>query len=187
MEAAGSERQRFNRLFNAHYEAVSRYCHRRLSPDDANDATAEVFVVAWKKITAVPADNQALPWLYGVARNEVHRFRRTNRRRSRLRKKLDGQANHPDPSPEVVVLRHAEHAELLRALDRLRAADREILQLRAYEQLSLADIAAVLGCSVDAAKQRSARAMRRLRRIAGLSPLESPVPESRAIEQGGDG
>ncbi|NIV35276.1 MAG: RNA polymerase subunit sigma-24, partial [Anaerolineae bacterium] len=70
---------RFDRIFGEHYEPVSRYCHRRLPPDDANDATAEVFVVAWKKIEDVPRGDDELPWLYGVARNEVRRMRRSSR------------------------------------------------------------------------------------------------------------
>ncbi len=178
---------RFDQIFAEHYESVSRYCHRRLPSDDANDATAEVFVVAWRKIRDVPQGDEALLWLYGVSRNEVSRFRRSNRRRGALHTKLGGQASYPDAGPELVVVRNADHERLLAALGRLKPKDQEVLRLRAYEHLTLAEVSIVLGCSVPAAKQRSARAMKRLRRAADLPGAQRATPGSRAIQRGGGG
>ena len=181
------ERARFDRIFADYFEQVSRYCHRRLPPQDANDATAEVFVVAWKKIEDVPNGEHVLPWLYGVARHEVHRSRRGFRRRNALQVKLRGQATPSDPGPELLVVRNAEQQRLVAALARLKPQDQEVLRLRAYEHLSLSEIAVVLDCSVPAAKQRSARAMKRLRRAANLSGTQGASPGSRATTEGGDG
>ena len=178
---------RFDRIFGEYYEPVSRYCHRRLAPHDANDATAEVFVVAWKKIEAMPRGDHPLPWLYGVARNEVRRVRRSLQRRGALQAKVTGQAVHPDPGPEIVVVRKAEQERLVAALARLKPEDQEVLRLRTYEHLTLSEISIVLGCSVPAAKQRSARAIKRLRRAANLPGKQEAMPKSRAIQEGGDG
>ncbi len=180
-------RARFDQIFAEHYESVSRYCHRRLPPDDANDATAEVFVVAWRKIDEVPQGDEALPWLYGVSRNEVSRARRSIRRSGALHTKLGGQASYPDAGPEVVVVRNADHERLLAALGRLKPNDQEVLRLRAYEHLTLAEVSIVLGCSVPAAKQRSARAMKRLRQAADLPGAQRATPGSRANQRGGGG
>ncbi|MFB3049544.1 MAG: RNA polymerase sigma factor [Acidimicrobiia bacterium] len=178
---------RFDQIFAEHYESVSRYCHRRLPPDDANDATAEVFVVAWRKIGDVPQGDEALPWLYGVSRNEVSRARRSSRRSGALHTKLGGQASYRDAGPEVVVVRNADHERLLAALGRLKPKDQEVLRLRAYEHLTLAEVSIVLGCSVPAAKQRSVRAMKRLRQAADLPGAQRATPGSRAIQRGGGG
>ena len=178
---------RFDQIFAEHYESVSRYCHRRLPPDDANDATAEVFVVAWRKIEKVPWGDETLPWLFGVSRNEVRRARRSNSRPGSLHTKLGGQASYPDASPEVVVVRNADHKQLQAALGRLKPKDQEVLRLRAYEHLTLAEISIVLGCSVPAAKQRSARAIKRLRRAADLPGAQRVTPGSHAIQRGGGG
>lgn len=178
---------RFDQIFAEHYESVSRYCHRRLPSDDANDATAEVFVVAWRKIGDVPQGDEALPWLYAVSRNEVSRARRSNRRSGALHTKLGGQASYPDAGPEVVVVRNADHERLLAALGRLKPKDQEVLRLRAYEHLTLAEVSIVLGCSVPAAKQRSARAMKRLRQAADLPGAQRATPGSRANQRGGGG
>jgi RNA polymerase sigma-70 factor (ECF subfamily) len=183
--ASDANRAKLRRAFDAHYEAVSRYCHRRLPAGDANDAAAQVFAVAWRKADDMPDGEATLPWLYGVARYEVSSAWRSQRRRRNLQEKLDGQARHPEPGPEVVVMRRAEQSELMAALGTLRAADQEVLRLRAFEGLTMHEVAVVLGCSVEAAKKRSARAMRRLRRAAGIvSPVEASA-EAAAVEEGG--
>ena len=166
---------------------MSRYCHRRLPPDDANDATAEVFVVAWRKIRDVPQGDETLSWLYVVSRNEVRRARRSNSWRGALHTKLRGQASYPDASPEVVVVRNADHEQLVAALERLKPKDQEVLRLRAYEHLTIVEISIVLGCSVPAAKQRSVRAIKRLRRAADLPGTQRAAPGSHAIKKGGGG
>ena len=50
-------------------------------------------------------------------------------------------------------------------LARLNEADREILLLAAWEELSTTEIAAVLGCSVNAAALRLHRARKRLTKV----------------------
>ena len=73
MGTDAANRAKVRRMFDEHYDAISRYCHRRLPAADANDAAAAVFAVAWRKIDTVPSGEQALHWLYAVARNEVIR------------------------------------------------------------------------------------------------------------------
>lgn len=184
---AGEEasRAKLRSAFDAHYEAISRYCHRRLPASDANDAAAQVFAVAWRKIDQMPDRETALPWLYGVARYEVSSFRRTSRRRRNLQEKLDGQAWHPDPGPEMVVVRRTEQSELMVALGTLRSGDQEVLRLRALEGLSMNEMAVALGCSVEAAKKRSLRAMRRLQRAAGIATSSAASLDATVVEEGG--
>ncbi len=182
-----TNRAKFRRAYDEHFDAVSRYCHRRLPAADANDATAEVFVVAWKKIGAMPDGRETLPWLYAVARNVVSTSQRSARRLGNLRAKLGAQAHHPEPGPEAVVVRNEEQSRLLEALTALRSSDQEVIRLRAFEHLSLDQVATVLGCSVEAAKKRSARAMKRLRHAAELPLPKEVVRGSRAIQEGGDG
>ncbi len=187
MASEDANRARLRRAFDAHYEAVSRYCHRRLPPLDANDAAAQVFAVAWRKVDSMPNDEDAmLPWLYTVARYEVSSIRRSAQRRRNLQLKLDGQAQHSEQGPEVVVIRNSQDTELLKAFSKLRPADQEILRLRAYEDLSLAEVAAVLGCSLEAAKKRSTRALRRLRRVAGIKIGPNPTPRPSPAAEGGE-
>jgi len=44
----------FDSLFDRHYESVARYCLRRLGPAEGEDAAAEVFAIAWRRIDLIP-------------------------------------------------------------------------------------------------------------------------------------
>lgn len=186
MHDVAANEAKFRRSFDEHSDAITRYCFRRLPASLANDAAANVFAVAWKKIDQLPDDDHALLWLYGVARNEISTFRRSLRRAAALRSRVAWQPSYPEPGPETIVVRNAEQASIVEALRTLSPADQEILRLRAYEGLSLPEISIALGCSPEAAKKRSARAIKRLHKAAGQLMGSGRPHETRAITKGGD-
>ncbi len=163
---------RFRRLFDEHHGAIRDYCHRRLLPADANDATAEVFLVAWRKLDSVRLGDAPLPWLYGVARNVVRSIQRKQRRSGRLFTRLAAivSTNTVEP-PGGQLLRHVDEENLLRALDRLNADDRELLRLHAWENLDLEELAVVFSIKPHATDMRLRRALGRLRRAYQASEL----------------
>ena len=167
---------RFHSLFSQNYDEVLRYCLRRLPVTDANDAASDVFVVAWRRIDAAPAGDDARLWLYGIARNVVRNSRRSARRSVRLRTKVAGLAPETVDGPERQVVQSDELRQALVALDRLSPKDQEILRLRAMERLEIDEIAQVLDCSVEAARKRFERASKRLQ-----SKVGSPVPTSPSV------
>ena len=61
-----ARRERFAQAFEEHFRAVSAYALRRTTPAEAEDAVAETFLVAWRRLDELPDD--AKPWLLGVAR-----------------------------------------------------------------------------------------------------------------------
>lgn len=187
MFESSKDEMRFREAFDDYFDAVTRYCLRRLPQSNANDAAASVFVVAWRKIAEMPEGDETLPWLYGVARNEVRTFRRSLRRSAALRVKLSGQPYYPVAGPEAVVVRNDDQAQLIGAFKTLGSADQEILRLRAYENLSVNQIAVVLGCSSEAAKKRCSRATKRLREAVERSGRRRAPTRSRAIPEGGGG
>jgi RNA polymerase sigma-70 factor, ECF subfamily len=69
----------------------------------------------------------------------------------------------PGTSPSNQVLRQEMHGRVQAALDQLGERDREVLVLRYLEQLSTAEVAAVLGITPGAVKVRHLRALERLR------------------------
>jgi RNA polymerase sigma-70 factor (ECF subfamily) len=73
-------------------------------------------------------------------------------------------------SPSQTLIRNEMRQRLRAALDQLAPHDREILVMRNLEQLSIAEIAKVLGLTEGAVKVRHLRALRRLRTILGESP-----------------
>ena len=153
----------FRTIFDATFEEVRRFCMRRLSGGDVNDAVAEVYLVAWRKLDQVPDGDEALPWLFAVARNVVRNTERGNRRTTRLRARLAREPASAPAEPLLPLIRQAEYDTLAEALADLSASDREVIRLHAWEDLPAPAIAATLGCSVAAAEKRLSRAVNRLR------------------------
>jgi RNA polymerase sigma-70 factor (ECF subfamily) len=173
-------------IYDRHYDSVARYCLRRLPELQAQDAVSEVFLAAWRRLDNVPAGDESLPWLYGIAKNVVRNADRSRRRSLRLSAKIGSQARYHEPSPEMQIVRNEQDDELVTALRTLKPDDQEILWLRAYEGLSTKQISVAIGCSEEAAKKRVSRALARLRKAAAI---EKPVPSGtnhRAIQQGGE-
>jgi RNA polymerase sigma-70 factor (ECF subfamily) len=63
-----------------------------------------------------------------------------------------------------VVLQQYEHAAVRNAVDRLKADDREMLLLSAWEGLTHAEIAEAMGLTLATVDKRLSRAKERLRR-----------------------
>ncbi len=155
LQAAGTTpEERFRALFARHYPAVFRYAGRRLGREEAADAAAEAFTVAWRKIAHIPPEPETLPWLYGVARRVVANAERGRRRRERLVARAADEVAEAAPQ--------ADPAGVLSALAGLRPDDREVLRLAAWEGLDPREMGLVLGCSPNAAAIRLHRARRRL-------------------------
>jgi RNA polymerase sigma-70 factor (sigma-E family) len=78
----------------------------------------------------------------------------------------------------------AERDYLLRALAALPRGQRAVLVLRYFEDLSEAEIAQVLGCSVGSVKNQAARGLARLRNAAGAPPSADPERGLGPVSQG---
>jgi RNA polymerase sigma-70 factor (ECF subfamily) len=154
---SGDELQAFTGLYERYAGAVHRYALRRSDPHTAEEVTAQVFVVAWRRRSGIPGD--ALPWLYGVARRALAEQRRGQERRRRLGERLRSVA-----VEEVSTTPELRDHWLTEALRRLSPTDREALLLRYWEELEPAQIARVMGCSRATATVRLHRARLRLRR-----------------------
>jgi RNA polymerase sigma-70 factor (ECF subfamily) len=143
------------------------YAARRLpTVTDAEDVVAEVFLVAWRRLDDVPEGEAALPWLYGVARKTIGNQRRGLFRRGRLHARLEQTAERPAPAAAAV----SDAEPAIEALERLSESDRELLRLVAWEELSHAEIAAVLGISVNAVAIRLHRARARFEQALVKGP-----------------
>lgn len=158
--------QRYRAVFDRYHRDIYAYFKRRIDADSAKDCTAETFLVAWRRIDTVPEDD-ALQWLYRVARNVLRNQYRAKRRSHSLAARLRGNGGNPVASPEVIVVRREEDEEALEALRRLSAQDQEILLLAVWEELPYSEIAEILGCTPHAASQRLYRASQRLAKQLG--------------------
>jgi RNA polymerase sigma factor (sigma-70 family) len=162
-ESGGERRRRFEALFASYGSDLVAYCGWRAeSAIDAQDAVAEVFLTAWRRLDDLPAGDAARVWLYATARRVIANQRRSRRRRDALNERLAREAvavSQETSSPDK------QTALVHEALGRLGLPDREVLLLAEWEGLSPAEIAAVLGCLTVTARGRLHRARRRFRTV----------------------
>ncbi len=176
--------ERLRALYERHRSSIDAYCRRRVPAASVPDVVSEVFMTAWRRIADIP-DGSELPWLYGVARRVVSNHQRTLRRRHRLGAALRAQPSHPVPETDVQVVRRAEERLVLEALTRLSHGDQEVLRLRAWEELSSAEMGEVLGITAAAVDMRLTRAKRRLQRALKAAGYFEAVSLPRVTGNGG--
>lgn len=169
---ASSPLARFDALFSDYQRHVLAYTMRRTETlADAEDAAAETFTIAWRKLADIPAD-EPLPWLYAVARRVLANQRRGNGRRERLASLLRVE---DVPTPQ----RAGEDRDgpAFAALASLAPADQEILRLVAWEELRNPQIAEVLGITVNAVAIRLHRARARFAEALARTSREDELKE----------
>jgi RNA polymerase sigma-70 factor (ECF subfamily) len=160
-------------MYRAHADAVATYARRRSDVQTADEVVGDVFLVAWRRLEEVPDD--PLPWLLGVARRALANRRRTVARERALRGRLGSLL------PDAVTASQADtdsNATVLGALGRLGERDREVLLLVAWEGLTPAQGAAVIGVRPNTFSTRLSRARRRFERELAAGQAVS-VPGSR--------
>jgi RNA polymerase sigma-70 factor (ECF subfamily) len=171
---------RFRELFDATYPTVARYArHRGLVGQDAEDLVAATYEVAWRRLDAVPAGDAALPWLLAVALNHLRNHRRKLVRERALVERLPPPDEVAPPNEPAVI----GWREIRRALDALADSDRELVLLVAWDGLSPAQAASVLGLTSTAARTRLHRARARLAGLLGVersSPAKPPETARRS-------
>jgi RNA polymerase sigma-70 factor (ECF subfamily) len=130
--------------------------------DDARDLTQEVFLQVFRSLPKFRYGARFATWLYRIAVNRGVDAARGSRR-WRFLPNLDEPAFAAIPAeaelqPESVFERKMQRETVQGVLMRCPLSHREPLVLRYYQDLSVEEIADVLGCSVAAAKVRLHRA-----------------------------
>lgn len=171
---------RLTRLFERYAPRLRAYARRHADSSEADDLVADAFVVALRRPDDLPPDDAAAwPWLVGTVRRTAanQRRRRATREQYTLEALRDGWRLTTVASHEEAV---AEREECLAALAALSETDRELLLLTAWDGLTAAEAAEVLGIRTNALTVRLHRARRRL--AAGPTPLSGPLLRAAALE-----
>ena len=182
-QAARGDEGAFLALYERYREHVYRFAYRLLGSSAlAEDVTHDCFLGLLRRPDAFdPARASLRTYLYAAARNlALKQFRRP-----RVEVTLAELRAEPHANAAQQPLRQLLAAELSeavrRAVDGLPLLQREALVLFEYEELSLAEIASVVGADVGAVKARLARARENLRRA--LAPYLANDAGARELEQ----
>jgi RNA polymerase sigma-70 factor (ECF subfamily) len=142
----------------------------------AEDLVSEVRIRAWKNLARYNETCRLSTWLYAILLHCHQEAARRARSRPISLARIpaaeaaslhERQANDPssDSSPAEIALRDEAATQLNHCVQKLPEKHREIIQLRFFEEASLPDMAAVLGCSVGTVKSRLHHALEKLRKM----------------------
>jgi RNA polymerase sigma-70 factor (ECF subfamily) len=155
---------------------------------DAEEAAQDGFVKAYRALWRFRPGAPFRPWLLRIVANEARNRRRSAGRRAALALRAAGSvaegapraprssrraspawpatlpaSGDAAPSPEAALLGAERREELVAAMNRLSAQDREAIACRYFLDLSEAETAAALGVRPGTVKSRLSRALERLR------------------------
>lgn len=166
--AGGDEgRRAFEALYHRYRDWVVNLAFRfTRDADGAADVAQEVFIYLLKKFPGFELTARLTTFLYPAVKNLSHTWRLKSRRFAGNDEAL---ALQPDRAATAAADRAAlgqadpARAELAQVMERLSEAHREVLLLRFVDDLSLAEIADMLGVPVGTVKSRIHHAIGALR------------------------
>ena len=149
----------FESIYREHSPTVFGLCHRLTrDPADAEDATQETFLRAWRAFAQFESRSAVATWLHRIAVNVVME---TRRRKSAQMLTFVAEPL-PERDGEWVLDTPVEVAELEAAVLALPQGARDVLVLSGIYEYSHEETAAMLGIAVGTCKAQLHRARRLL-------------------------
>jgi RNA polymerase sigma-70 factor (ECF subfamily) len=167
--ARSGDRDAFESLVDARLATTFRTAMAILGNEaDARDATQDTFVRVWRDLAGLRDLDRFDQWFGRILVNTCRSAARGRGRRS-VREvavtAMPGAGVGFDPPAQPRDLRSSSDDMVSRALDRLSLAERTLLVLHYYEELSLIEIADRTGVSAKTVKSRLFSARRALERV----------------------
>jgi len=152
----------FDEILNRWQAPILRYCLRLLNYDqsDADDATSETFLKAYKNLASYKPEFKFSSWLYRIAHNSaVNQIRHNSKFFS-----IDLQDFWHIPAPTVADQKLTS-GELEQVLSKLKPSDRNLLVLFHLEEKSLREISDILKLTENTVAVKLKRARERARKL----------------------
>ncbi len=158
---AGDTR-RFSELYDQYIEKIYRFIYYKTHHKEiAEDITSVTFMKALERLdTFDPAKAKFSTWLYQIARNTVIDHYRSHKTTSAIEDAWDLE-------DKTDTIRDVDLGMTLESVQKymkvLKPAQRDIIILRIWQELSYEEIAAIIGSTEAASKMQFSRAIRALR------------------------
>lgn len=159
----------FNELVNRHHTKIYGLAYRMLgNAEDAEDATQETFLEAYKSIKTFRFQSQFGTWLYKVGLNTCNQYIRKAKSRNRM---LDAYTENTAAHgmteereiPERMAIKTEQSQVVQAAIDRLPPKQREVITLFYMQHLKYKEIAEILNCSLGTVASRLNKATQNLK------------------------
>jgi RNA polymerase sigma-70 factor (ECF subfamily) len=170
----------FQIIVDEHREGVFRLAYLLLGDaDDAEDVAQETFIRALRYLNRYDPERALRPWLLSITANLARNKRRSLGRYWAALQRLAGQLPDETFTPETHSMQVLEAHALWQAVRCLHSAEQEIIYLRYFLELSVAETAETLGVQPGTVKSRLHRALKRLREV-----IERDYPELVGVVNG---
>ena len=175
-QAKQGDRLAFAELYQSRLSGVGRYVGAMVRDvHRAEDVVAQTFLLAWRDLPKLRKHDRFDAWLYRIAHNQAI----TELRRPRTTPIDDAPEPadfDPQASPEQSV-DAAQDAEAMRdALRQLPEPQRQVLQLRFFQELTAREVALQMGKTEQAIYALQQRAIANLRQIIGRDATLTVAP-----------
>lgn len=155
----------YAQLYDMYLEPIYRFVFFKVATrHDAEELTSDVFLKAWIRLTN--SDKQLIrafrPFIYQIARNTIIDWYRKKSTSNEIPTEFTGNEAATDASTEDRIDTLLSYESLQRAMRGMKTEYQEIIILKYIEELSTAEIAAVLDKKTTAVRVMLHRAMKLL-------------------------
>jgi RNA polymerase sigma-70 factor (ECF subfamily) len=167
--AQRGDRRAFDTLVQSHQTLLRGFLTRRVGPEAIDDVLQETWLACWAALPGFKGQSRFKAWLFSIAQHKVQdHFRASGKNATET---LDENISSEDVGQRdpyaAVDLRHS----VLSMLSRLPDAQREVLEMYYYAELTLPEIAQALGRNQNTVKYQFYRAHELV--ADGLGPLHT--------------
>ncbi|MCK5123070.1 MAG: RNA polymerase sigma factor [Candidatus Pacebacteria bacterium] len=175
-KALAGKKEAFSEIYDFYVVRIFRFIYLKTSSrETAEDLASEVFLRYWKRIkkgmkdkrlSESIANDKIKPFLYKISRNLIIDFYRkkevlTVEINEEIKEKIKDQGK--DILAEISAKQEVE--EMMKALHKIKGEYREVIILRYIEELSITEVAEIMGKSGDSVRVLSHRAIKSLKRV----------------------
>ncbi len=159
------DQEAFAQLYEKHFDSIYRYVALKIGDKaEAEDMTQQVFLKALQSISSFKWKGTPFSaWLYRIAHNQVVDYLRKKARQAIV--PLDESPTGSDSNPQLIAEHSLDIEQLISATRRLTEAQQEVISLRFAGEMSIAQVADVMGKSQGAIKALQHSALVALRKM----------------------
>jgi RNA polymerase sigma factor (sigma-70 family) len=169
-------------LYNYHYVGLINYGLKLTGDRElTNDCITQILLRLWDKRQQLPAVENPRSYLLTCLRRELFQEIKAQRTRAAKSRGLQRMGNACEPSYEEYIIQlqtnKALAEKLVKALNRLSAREKELLQLKFFEDLDYDEIAARCGITKRTAYNIIHSALKTLKTLFATSPNNGLVAD----------
>jgi RNA polymerase sigma-70 factor (ECF subfamily) len=163
-------------LFARHHVRVFRFVLRLLRDEaTAEDVISEVFLDVWRQAGQFEGRSAVTTWLMAIARFKALSLIR-KRREEELDEETANSIEEPSDSPEVAVAKMDKSEKLRKCLTALSPEHREIIDLVYYHEMSVEEVAEIVGIPENTVKTRMFYARKKLGELCKAAGIDRGWP-----------